>query len=221
MLWILEGDDVLKKNKELQNIKDKVSPDQVVRYDSVNEEVSSLKDSQDLFAEKRLIIVSDASFSDFESDIDAYNTSSHHFVFGVLKLNASQKKQTSKVSYIDCTVKKEKAPEKNLFFLSDVFASKNKKNIWVLYQKAKKQGASEQEIISIIIWQVKMLLVSLNSDQKNSNLNPFVYTKAKKALPLFTKQELEGYMRELTSMYHEARRGQDLSISFERFILSL
>ncbi len=221
MLWILEGDDVLKKNKEIENIKNKVSPDSIFRYDYISEDVSFLKDSQDLFSEKKFIVVSEADFDDFSKDIEKYIVSPHYFLFCVPKILAADKKKLGKVPVLDCVTVKESKEKFNLFSFSDAFALKNKKDLWVLYQKAKRAGVSEQEIIGIILWQVRVLLLVSHDAEKDAGIKPFVATKAKKALQSFTPQALEGYMKDLVSMYHDARRGVDLSNSFERFILSL
>lgn len=221
MLWILEGDDVLKKNKEIEKIKNKVSPDSVFRYDSIQEDVSFLKDSQDLFSEKKFIIVSEAGFDDFSKDIEKYIVSPHYFLFCVSKILAADKKKLGKVPVLDCVTVKESKEKFNLFAFSDAFALKNKKDLWVLYQKAKRAGVSEQEIIGIILWQVRVLLLVSHDAEKDAGIKPFVATKAKKALQSFTPQALEGYMQDLVSMYHDARRGVELSNTFERFILSL
>jgi DNA polymerase III delta subunit len=221
MLWIIEGDDVVKKNKEVEKIKDKVSPDAFVQYDYLSEDVSFLKDSQDLFGEKKLVFVSEASFLDFSKDIEQYSVSPHYFVFCVSKLLAPERKSLTKVTIIDCVSSKETKEKFNLFSFTDAFALKNKKDLWVLYQKATRQGISDQEIVSILLWQVRVLLIVARGDEKDAGINPFVVAKAKKALQSFTEPALEGYMKDLVSMYHDARRSVSLSNSFERFILSL
>lgn len=221
MLWILEGDDVLKKNKEIQKIKDNVSPDSMFRYDSLQEDVSFLKDSQDLFSEKKFVVVSETKIDDFSKDIEKYIVSPHYFIFCVSKLLAADKKKLVRVPVLDCVTVKESQEKFNLFAFSDAFASKNKKDLWVLYQKAIRAGVSEQEIIGIILWQVRVLLLVLHKTEKDAGLKPFVVSKAQKALHSFSSSALEGYMKDLVSMYHDARRGVDLSNNFERFILSL
>lgn len=221
MLWIIEGDDGLKKNKEIEKIQDKVSPDSVIRYDFLQEDVSLLKDSQDLFGEKKFVVVSETKFDDFSKDIERYIVSPHYFIFCVSKILAADKKKLGKVSVVDCVTVKESKEKFNLFAFSDAFALKNKKDLWVLYQKAVRAGVSEQEIIGILLWQVRILLIVFHGAEKDAGLKPFVATKAKKALISFSSQALEQYMQDLVSMYHDARRGVNLSNTFERFILSL
>lgn len=221
MLWIVEGKDISKKNKEIQKIKDKVAPDAVVRYETLHGDVSFLKDAQDLFGEKKLVIVSSAHFSEFEQDIAVYSVSPHYFIFCVEKLLAPERKKLDKIPIIDCVVPKQTKQEFNLFAFSDAFALKNKKNLWVLYQKAKREGVAEEQIIGILLWQIRIFLIVLHGQEKEASINPFVVGKAKKALPSFTQASLEGYMKDLVSMYHDARRGKNLENNFERFILSL
>ncbi len=221
MLWIIEGDDILKKDKEIEKIKNKVSPDAFFRYDSLVEDVSFLKDSQDLFGEKKFIVVSSVSFLDFSKDIEKYSVSPHYFVFCVSKLLAPERKGLEKITIVDCLASKETKEKFNMFSFTDAFSLKNKKDLWVLYQKATREGVVDQEIVSILLWQIRVLLIVLHGSEKDAGLKPFVVTKAKKALQSFTEPALEGYMKDLVSMYHDARRGVDLSNNFERFILSL
>lgn len=221
MLWILEGDDILKKNKEIEKIQNKVSPDDFVRFDYLSEDVSFLKDSQDLFGEKKLVVVSEALFSDFSKDIEKYSVSPHYFVFCVSKLLASERKNLIQIPVVECVIQKETKEKFNMFSFTDAFSAKNKKDLWVLYQKAIREGIVDQEIISMLLWQIRILLIVLHESEKDAGLKPFIVTKAKKTLHLFSQSSLEGYMKDLVSMYHDARRGNDLSIQFERFILSL
>lgn len=220
MLWIIQGDDSLKKHTEIQKLKDKVSPDVFFQYDAISPQVSLLKDSHNLFNEKHLILVSEVIFEDFSKDIGAYVASPHYFVFCVSSLSSLDKKKLEHVTIIDC-VSLKKTKEFNLFDISDAFISKNKKELWVLYQKSLREGVVPQKIISVLLWQIRVLYIVSQKEEKEAGLKPFVVTKAKKALNSFSSQDLEQYMKELVSMYHDAKRGIDLSNSFERFILSL
>lgn len=221
MLWIIEGDDISKKNKEIEKIKDKTAGDVFVRYETLHEDVSFLKDSQDLFGEKKLVVVSSTTFQDFEKDIPAYSVSPHYFIFCVSKLLAPERKKLEKIPIVDCVVQKQPKESFNLFAFSDAFLSKNKKDLWVLYQKAVREGIVAKEIISILLWQIKVLLIVLHNQEKEAGLKPFVVGKAKKALISFSQRDVERYMQDMVSMYHDARRGKDLENSFERFILNL
>ncbi len=221
MLWILEGDNGLKKTKEIEKIKNKVSPDDVVRYDTVSEDVVFLKDSQDLFGEKKLVIVSEANTKDFLHSTEEYHVSPHYFVFCVDTMLAATKKGISQsVAIVEC-FSQEKEEKFNNFSLCDALLAKNKKDLWVLYQKASRFGVPTQELVNVLLWQIRVLLSVLHASEKDAGLKPFVVTKAKKALSLFTQDALEGYVKDLVSMSHDQKRGDDIKNSFERFILNL
>lgn len=121
------------------------------------------------------------------------------------------------------TIKKERF---NVFALSDALVMRDKKALWVLYRKAIDSGLSAEEIVPILIWQVKnMFLVKDKkadaSFLKESGLSPFVAKKAESGSKKFTHEELSKLSFNLVSLYHDARRGHDLEIGLERLILEI
>jgi len=221
MLWIIEGSDIPKKNSIFQKITDKVSPDSVLRFDSVTEEVRSFKDSQDIFGEKRLIIVGVTPTSEFQDDIDSFNSSETAFVIQVDKLLAPDKKKLADITCFSCHPDTKAVEKFNMFSFSDALVTRNKKDLWVLYQKATRLGVSPQEIINILLWQAKSMLVAGKSTQADSGLKPFVYNKSKKAFQKYTLDEVVRFTQDLIAIYHNSRRGDDLSIGLEKLLLSL
>lgn len=111
----------------------------------------------------------------------------------------------------------------NIFSMTDAFLRRDKKSLWVLLQRAKQHGVSDEEVAGVLYWQLKMLMLAERAaSASESGQKPFVYTKAKKALEKFENSEPNCLARDLLSIYHDAHLGkQDMSVALERFVLSL
>ena len=116
-----------------------------------------------------------------------------------------------------------KKSEFNIFSLTDAFGRRDKKNLWVLYQKAVAGGAVPEEIHGILFWQLKsMLLVVTAKTAGEAGVAPFVFTKAKSFLKNYKEEELKKMSSQFVTFYHDAHRGiHDFEIALERFILTL
>ncbi|KKW11396.1 MAG: hypothetical protein UY50_C0014G0015 [Parcubacteria group bacterium GW2011_GWA2_49_9] len=111
----------------------------------------------------------------------------------------------------------------NIFSLTDAFGRRDKKNLWVLYQKAFASGAVPEEIHGILFWQLKsMLVASTAKTAGEAGVAPFVFTKAKSFLKNYTEEELKKLSSKFVTLYHDAHRGvHDFEIALERLILTL
>ncbi len=116
-----------------------------------------------------------------------------------------------------------KKPEFNIFSLTDAFGRRDKKNLWVLFQKAVASGAVPEEIHGILFWQLKSMLVAAHSTSSGqAGVAPFVFTKAKSFLKNYTEEELKRLSAKLVKLYHDSHRGiHDFEIALERLILTL
>ena len=114
-------------------------------------------------------------------------------------------------------------PEFNIFALTDAFGKRDKKNLWVLFQKAISSGAVPEEIHGILFWQLKsMLVASTAKTAGEAGVAPFVFTKAKSFLKNYTEDELKKLSSTFVRMYHDAHRGtHDFEVALERLILTL
>ncbi len=116
-----------------------------------------------------------------------------------------------------------KKPDFNIFSLTDAFGKRDKKNLWVLLQKAVASGAVPEEIHGILFWQLKsMLVASTAKTAGEAGVAPFVFTKAKSFLKNYTEEELKTLSGVFVRMYHDAHRGiHNFDIALERLILTL
>ena len=111
----------------------------------------------------------------------------------------------------------------NIFDLATCFGNRNKKDLWVLYQKTKIKNIPPEEVSGILFWQLKMMFQVLNSkNAQEANLKPFVFNKSKVFLKNYSEEELKKISSNLISIYHNARRSKmNLNLALEKFILEL
>lgn len=130
-------------------------------------------------------------------------------------------KHVEKIEQHDMSNGREERP--NLFSLADALGARNKKTMWVEYQKAVANDMANEEIHGMLFWQVKNMILAFSSTEKDSGLKPFVYGKSKRyAANNYSKEGLAKLSHDLVHMYHHARRGgPDLGNSLERWVLSL
>jgi len=110
----------------------------------------------------------------------------------------------------------------NIYALTDSFAERRKKDTWVLYQKALRSGVTPDEVLNVILWQVKNLLIVKNEPNLSDlKLNPFVLRKSLGFCQKFEFEELAKISESLLDISHRVRRGEgDVEILLEEFILS-
>jgi len=114
-------------------------------------------------------------------------------------------------------------PEFNIFALTDALGARQKKEAWILYQKALRAGLTPEEIFFKIVWQVKsMLIASRTKDVGETDMKMFPYNKAKSFLTNFKPGELEKLSESLVIGYQRARRGEaEIETLVEKLLLSL
>lgn len=111
----------------------------------------------------------------------------------------------------------------NIFSISDAFAAKDRKALWVLFERAKRFGIPAEEISGVLFWQLKAIMIAKDSGKENdAGFSPFVLGKAKAFAKKWNHEELLNFSSKLVSVYHEAHRGIcDFDCGLERAILSL
>lgn len=103
----------------------------------------------------------------------------------------------------------ESRPEFNIFALTNALGARQRKEAWILYQKALSAGISAEEIFFKIFWQVKsMLIASKTKSVEETDMKTFPYNKAKSFLKNFKPGELEKLSEDLITGYTLVRRGK-------------
>jgi hypothetical protein len=116
-----------------------------------------------------------------------------------------------------------KGREFNVFALTNALGERDKREAWVLYQKALAAGITAEEIFFKIMWQVKsMLLADRTKTAEEADMKDFPYKKAKSFLKNFKAGELEKLSEDLVIGYHKARRGEgEIETLVEKVFLNL
>src|SRR3989344_6096317 len=89
----------------------------------------------------------------------------------------------------------------NNFLVANAFAKKDKLNMWIYYRQAMDRGVGMEELIGVLFWKIKNMLVTKN-------------------LGKFSESELKNSASRLSYLLPEARKfGHDAEAVFERFLL--
>jgi hypothetical protein len=149
--------------------------------------------------------------------------SAHSFLVMETTLLADEKKKLTQCGATLFEYKREKQETFNVFGLTDAFVRRDKKALWVLLQDAWHHGVSNEEIVGILFWQVKMIrLAGKTKNADEAKQKSFVYDKAKRALAKFSLEESERMSEELLNIYHAGHAGlHDTSLALEKWVLSL
>ncbi len=131
-------------------------------------------------------------------------------------------KKVKNINFFDVTLKKD--DKFNIFSLTDAFSRKDKKQTWVLLQKALKNNVPAMDVANILIWSIKNLILvkgktSSDEDIKKTGLNPFVFKKTIGASKVWEEEKLKNALKNLVFLYHDDRRGENLATDLELFIL--
>ncbi len=109
----------------------------------------------------------------------------------------------------------------NRFIVADALGNRDRKQAWLLYHDALRQGVQPEEIFWKFAWKVKtLLLVATAPAGSPLPLKPYPLSQAKRQLKNYKIEELIRLSSRFTKLYHEARRGlADFDSSLERLIL--
>ena len=157
------------------------------------------------------------------------NSSPNMFIFLEEDLGSeileTLKDHTEKIFYFKNKPGGKVADKFNIFSITDALGRRDRKTAWIFYQKAVLAGISPEEVHSILIWQVKSIILAKKwgeAGAESLGMKPFVFNKAKSFSKNFSEKEIMELSSRLVDVYHRARRG---AVSFdealERLILSL
>lgn len=119
------------------------------------------------------------------------------------------------------------------FALQDAIGEKNVKKIWLEYEKIRFAGVEADELIHKMISKVRdMVAINLGAGKEDLGIKDYPYSKSKKDLKNWKKEELEDFYENLIGAFHRSRMGvrpndysiglnDDLDLAIEKIILSL
>ena len=202
--------------------------------DVLSGRIDEFVQGQGLFESKVAIVVrealADASVREILSDrIESLAASPNtFFLWERASLDAKTKAAIGKhaAEVVDSSpkrVEKKRWDGNEAFALADALGRRDKKQLWILYTKARLDGKAPEETHGMFFWQVKAMLAAVQSKHpKEAGLSPFPYKKAGAFARNYSIGELRGLSSSLIKMYHQARRGgPPLDLALERWVLAL
>ncbi len=193
------------------------------------DEFKYLLEAQGLF-EKNYIVFLDRVLKDEEflevikESIPRMKESTHIFILLEEKIQTSILKNFEKKAEKLKNFKEEskKAKEFKIFSLADALGERNKKNLWVLYQRAKREKTPPEEIYGVLFWQIKTILLSKGArSAEEAGLAPYPFKKAKSFSKNFSSEELKEISSRLVENYHLGfSNSGNIETELEKFILN-
>jgi DNA polymerase III delta subunit len=225
MLYLVHGKS--KRRKEfIRNLASKLSltPQRIYDNDIQSVEIENLVSVQTgLFGDRELYVLDSlARTLDIKNLMEGYAESNNIFIFSEETITKPITKvfEQYQANIQDFGKEEKKKDNKfNMFSLTDALGARDKKNLWLLFHQAIKNGSPE-EIHGILFWQVKNLAL-VKTSQTNPGMNPFVYQKTSGYAAKFTLEEIQKMARDLVHMFHNRDTYSTLDIEIEKFILSL
>jgi len=132
--------------------------------------------------------------------------SNNSFIFLEGKLNkpildAFKKVEPKRLKMNVFELSKKKLEKYDNFLVANAFANKDKLNTWICFRQAMDVGVSMEEIIGVLFWKIKDMLLKKNFSK-------------------FKELELENFASRLSYLLPEARKeGRDAESTFEQFLL--
>ena len=233
MLYVYFGNSALTVRRKAIDFLESIRGDgrEIVHIDHRAEVRNMITDSAggvSLFGTKQIIVLdmlsedSDSFESMFEC-LQMMQDSSNDFLIIEGALTAPYKKMCLQCKASVEEVVGETVEKFNTFALTDAFMRKDRKTLWLLLMEAWKAGVTNEAIIGVLLWQVKILrLVQKTKSAEEAEQKAFVYGKAKKALGNFREGELENISRTLLTIYHDGHQGNvDIPLALEEWVLTL
>ncbi len=229
MIYAFAGTDTRKRQDAVSLLLQKYATLSVFRFDDVNKSLADLHNlfsGDDLFAEKRLVVIDGLLETDFGASVfenlSSIRESENIFVIIENSFDKEVLKAIEKESeYLKVfDLPKTKDDRFNIFQITNAFGARDKKSTWVLMQKALREDISAEEILNILIWQTKNLLLARGAKSAaETGLAPFVYQKSSSYVRNFEEKELHDISKNLATLYHESHLGLELEPNLELFIL--
>lgn len=235
MLHVFYGNDFPRVRKELRKTIDsllaKRKESSVISVEGGAFDAESLESYvsvQGLF-EKSSIIVFDGILKNEEaaysigSALEDMAGSSNIFILVEEEIASALLKKLEKYAKVSHFEGEKGGPVFNIFSLAEALGRRDRKTLWVLYEKAKLAGVSDEEMHGILLWQVRTMLLARGSQSAgDAGLKPFVFTKAANYEKKYPDKELRDLSERFVSVLHDDRRGSvPFEIGFEKLLLSV
>ena len=212
MLYLFAGDDAKKKRKAYEEFI-KSQPKGVETFFISKNDFDAMQ-LESFYSGSGLFFTKCAVFFEniFEREeirelilkkIELITSSVNDFIFLEGKLDKSTlesfKKAKAELNVFD--LPKEKLEKFNSFLLANALGDKDKLNLWIYFRQAMDKGVSMEELIGILFWKTKDMLLKKNFSK-------------------FSEIELKNFANKLSYLLPESRKeGKDDESVFEQFLL--
>ncbi len=186
---------------------------------------------QGLFSNKYIIFLNRVGTDDerIEKMVDmmkAMQESANIFIVSEGKIKADLKKAFEKYGekvIVSDELEKKIGREFNIFSLADAIGAREQFRSWNIYREAVDSGLESESILGTIFWQLKSMVVASKAKSAGeAGLNPFVFSKAKKACGNYKEEELRDLLTQSIVLYHDGHRGLvDLELGIEKMLLKM
>lgn len=241
MLYVFYGlnkEDMRKEARDfLDGLLDKNEQSKVERIypeDFNGDKLNEFILSQGLFGEPRIIVMEgilgdDKIAATVLEKIGEINSSPNMFIFLEEDLDSETvetlKDNVDKIFHFKDKKGGKPADKFNIWSITDALGRRDRKAVWIFYQKALLAGVLPEEIHSILVWQVKSIILAKKWGEAGAEIlgmKPFVFNKAKSFARNWSEKEIMEVSSRLVGVYHELRRGiVSFDEALERLILDL
>ncbi len=212
MIYLFTGDDTKKKRLAYDKFAGSIPKDVekffIIKNDFDSFQLESFLSSQGLFFTKCAVFFENAfereEMKDYIlSKLSQMSEAGNGFIFMAGKLNKpvldAFKKNRAEINFYELPkMAKEKYDN---FILANDFGVKDKLNLWIHYRQAVDLGVSLEELVGILFWKAKDMLV-------------------KKSYGKFSETELKNFTSQISYILPKARgEGIDAEIALEEFLL--
>lgn len=213
MIYLFTGDDIINRNKAFEKSLKDFKDLPLVKINKNNFsflEIESLYSDANLFDPKSVVVFSylleDKNINEFVLErLEFFENSKNVFIFIENKLLKSIidefKKQKANISIFE--LKKIQKEVFNNFLLANALGDRNKVNLWLYYRGAISKGVSLEELVGVLFWKVKDMILNKNFSK-------------------FKENELLFIAHNLSILLPKARKeGKEAEITFEKFLLEI
>lgn len=205
-----------------------------VRFDETSYDVGNVRDAFSgggMFNPWNILIFEDISLHEdgdsfYENVLPQFIDTEHRVYILEKKLTKKiLEKLNNKATILEFTPPKKKEIAQNNFAIADAIGAKDKKNIWVEFEKARRSGRAMEELHGTIFWAFKSVYICKTMEKEvalASGMKEYTFRTYKNYSKNYLVSDLDHVLTELKEMYHDAHRGDgDLGIALERMLLNL
>ncbi len=233
MLYMAVGTDFTQRKTYTQSVLEKMQakrPDaQMVILDSDSFSPNTCEQflsSVGLFDEKSIIVINSVCETKEHkeyllSHLQDMINSDNAFVLSENKLTPTEIKKIKDIGVnISMFAENTKPSFSNIFVMGDLLLQKNKQKLLLDLYTNTNNGTSIEEIVGVLLWQLKSLLLCQQYSEAESGLKNYVYKKCKQCS--WSPEETMEVYKKIINHYHQSRLGGlDLFTRIELSIMEL